>query len=232
MTTYFPLTLVTILIPALFWACYHYWKDRHQPEPILYLLLTLLLGIGSGYMGQLAYETLDLLGLRQDAYALGYTNRLGLFIYAVSVIGVIEELVKFIPFYVIVLRFRYFDELMDGIIYASFIGLGFSIYENFVYAQFADQKELLARGVASPPVHFIFASIWGYSCGYAKLTKRPLFLYAFAGLVVAVLLHGCYDFLVIGLPGWGQVVSSLIILFIWVWRMYLIRRLQPRGMAN
>ena len=34
-----PLLFLPIILPALFWAAYHYHKDRHLPEPIGNLLL-------------------------------------------------------------------------------------------------------------------------------------------------------------------------------------------------
>ena len=34
-----------IVIPVIFWAVYHYHKDRHLPEPLGHLLLAFGLGI-------------------------------------------------------------------------------------------------------------------------------------------------------------------------------------------
>ena len=71
--------------------------------------------------------------LRFNAFALAQDNLPGLFAYAVLAIGVIEEAVKMIPFLLVVVRFREFDEPIDGIIYASFIALGFATMENIQY---------------------------------------------------------------------------------------------------
>lgn len=111
--------VLPILLPVTFWACYHYYKDRHLPEPISHLALAFGLGSGSYYLGILMYRALDLVNLRYDAYLLADTNLPGLFAYAVLVIGLIEESVKLVPFLLVVIRFGKFDEPLDGIIYAS-----------------------------------------------------------------------------------------------------------------
>jgi RsiW-degrading membrane proteinase PrsW (M82 family) len=51
------------ILPVLFWAFYHYYKDRRQPEPVGYLLLAFLLGVGSYYIGGFMYWTLGWAGL-------------------------------------------------------------------------------------------------------------------------------------------------------------------------
>ena len=38
------LLILPIVVPVVFWAIYHYHKDRHLPEPIGNLLLTFSLG--------------------------------------------------------------------------------------------------------------------------------------------------------------------------------------------
>ncbi len=220
--------LLAIVIPGFLWAGYHYYHDRHQPEPILYLLIAFLLGCFSGLLGQLAYSALDIVGLRYDAFELGQHNRAGLLLYSLCVIGVIEEGAKFLPFWLIVLKFKHFDEVIDGIIYASFISLGFACYENFHYAQFMNSREMLARGLASPLVHAMFASVWGYHCGRAWIEQRKIFPAAIYGLLIAIILHGLYDFMIIGSPGWIQASSALLILSIWLWRIELLRRLSLR----
>ena len=39
------LAVVPILIPVVFWAGYHYYKDRHQPEPLINLLICFVMGL-------------------------------------------------------------------------------------------------------------------------------------------------------------------------------------------
>jgi len=218
-----------ILGPALFWAGYHYYKDRHKPEPFLTLLFTYALGIGAGYLGLHAYAALDWFGLRFDAYELARSDAFGLFWYSVLVIGVVEETVKFLPFWFIVMRISHFDERLDGLIYASFIGLGFASYENLHYMNLLGTQEAFLRGIASPIVHVMFASVWGYLCAWARLSGRPVLPAALLGLLLASVMHGIYDFLLITGAVWLRPLAGMLILAVWVWRMHLIRRLNRRG---
>lgn len=221
------LTLLGLLAaPSFFWAAYHYYKDRHRPEPVRYLLLSYGLGIAAGYLGLQAYALLDLVGLRRDAWELAERDLPGLLLYALLVIGTVEELAKFVPFWLIGMRLHHFDEPIDGIVYASFVALGFASYENFHYLPQLDGWETLGRAIAAPVVHVAFASIWGYGCGCARVC-RPWPRLACAGaLALAVAGHGLYDFVVIGLPQWAQALPPLLILALWLWRLVLLRRLE------
>lgn len=221
-------TFLPIVVPVMFWAGYHYYKDRHLPEPPGHLLLALLLGVAASALGRLMYAGIGALGLRYDAYELAATNLPGLFLYAVSVIGVIEETAKFIPFVVVVLRFEEFDEPIDGIIYASFIALGFAAMENLTYLEFLTPAEAIARGFAGSIVHILFASIWGYLVGRAFLRGRQLVVTAFVSVAGAAVVHGIYDFIVIALPVSALPLSAALVLAVWIWRILLIRRLHRK----
>lgn len=217
--------LLPVILPVFFWAAYHYHKDRHLPEPLSHLLLAFFLGVGSYYLGMAMYEALGLVGLRYDAYLLAETNLPGLFVYAILAIGTIEELAKMIPFLLIIIHFKEFDEPIDGIIYGSFIAMGFAAVENIQYLQFVTGAEAWARGFAGPVVHIVFASIWGYYIGRAYLCRKYLGLTIIAALAFTALLHGIYDIVVIALPTPALPVAAFLIAGIWLWRLQLIRDL-------
>lgn len=197
--------------PVLFWAAYHWYKDRHRPEPPGYLLLSFGLGIVGGYLAAHGYRLLEGLGLHYDPYTLAAEDLSGLLIYAVLGIGLIEELAKFLPFWLIGIRHHHFDEPIDGIIYASFGALGFASHENLYYLPWMSGWEGLGRAFASPLVHVMFASIWGYAVGRAHALERPVLPAALAGLLLAALAHGAYDFFVIGMPGWAGTGAAGVI---------------------
>jgi len=217
--------IVPVILPVLFWAGYHYHKDRHLPEPIGHLILAFLLGSGSYWLGIAMYEGLGYLGLRQDAFLLADNDRAGLLLYALLAIGPIEELAKLIPFAIVILRFSEFDEPIDGIIYASFIALGFSAVENYFYLGYVSSLEAIARGFAGPVVHMVLASIWGYYIGLACLRRTHVIRTVVASLGVTALLHGIYDYLVIAMPAFALPTSALLVLGIWIWRLFLLRAL-------
>ena len=225
--------LLPVALPVVFWAAYHLHVDRHLPEPPGHLALAFALGVGSAFLSLAMYRGIGLFGLRYDAFALAESSLPGLFAYAVLAIGLLEESAKLIPFLLVVVRFREFDEPIDGIVYASFIALGFSAVENLRLLQYLGTREAFAWGFAGPVVHMVFASVWGYYVGRAWLRRQALARTVLASLAAAAFIHGVYDFVVIGLPMTWLPVSASLIVGLWIWRLYLIRDLheclQPRN---
>lgn len=222
---YYTQCLLPIVLPICFWAIYHYWHDRHLPEPTGHLLLALALGAGSFFLGLALYSALDFVSLRHDAYSLAETSLAGLFAYSLLVIGPIEELAKLIPFLLVILRLKEFDEPLDGIIYSSFIGLGFGAVENIYLLQYLEGLEAWGRAFAGPLLHIVFASIWGFHIGRAYLCGRPLFPVAVSALALAAVVHGIYDFMVLGLAPRALPIAAAIIISVWIWRLFQIRGL-------
>ena len=134
-----------------------------------------------------------------------------------------------LPFVLIVLRFSEFDEPIDGIIYASFIGLGYAAVENIIYLQFLTPVEALARGFASPVVHMLFASIWGFTIGCAYLRGESLFGGIVRGFVLAAAIHGLYDFIVLQNSMIALPIAAILIVAIWIWRLRLLRVLHEKA---
>jgi RsiW-degrading membrane proteinase PrsW (M82 family) len=152
-----------------------------------------------------------------------------LLLYALLAIGPIEELAKLVPFLLVIRRFREFDEPIDGIIYASFIALGFAAVENIFYFQHITKTEAIARGFAGPVVHIVFASVWGYYVGRACIAGRRLATATLASLGVTALLHGLYDYLVIAMSRFALPLAAALVLALWIWRMYLFRDLHAEA---
>ena len=223
------LMILPILVPVIFWAVYHYHKDRHLPEPLGHLLLVFVLGMLAAGVSKALYIGLGYLDLRYDAGALADTSPAGLFLYALLAIGPIEELAKLLPFLFVVLRFDEFDEPLDGIIYASFLGLGYAAVENWQYLDYLTPLEAVLRGFASPIVHILFASIWGYWIARAFLNGHSITRAAVIGFTIAALLHGLYDFIVILKPQSALPVAALLILVIWLWRLKLMHDLHEEA---
>ena len=217
--------ILPVILPVGFWAGYHYYKDRHLPEPVSHLVLAFLLGIGSYYLGTLMYAALGLAGLRYDAYELAETSLPGLLTYAILGIGTIEELAKMLPFLLVVIRLKSFNEPIDGIIYASFIALGFATVENIHYLHFISGQEAWARGFAGPLLHIVFASIWGYYIGKACLCHEKTARVIVKAFIATAFFHGIYDFMVIAMPRSTLPLAALLIAGLWLWRLWLIRKL-------
>ena len=222
---YYTQCLLPVVLPVIFWAAYHYHKDHQLPEPAGHLAFAFLLGIAAFFLGLVFYAALDLVGLRFDAYLLAESNLAGLLAYCLFVIGPFEELAKLVPFLLLVLRFKEFDEPIDGIIYASFIALGFGTIENFYYLQYLSGVEAWGRAFAGPLLHIVFASIWGYYIGRAYLCGKSLLRITVLAFAASAIVHGLYDFLVLGMEPELLPIPAAIITGIWIWRLMRIRDL-------
>jgi RsiW-degrading membrane proteinase PrsW (M82 family) len=227
------LILSGIIAPAFFWIGYFYYKDRFQPEPLINIGISYLLGFAAGFACIKSYNLLILLGLPGDASLLMERHGLPFLLYCLGVVGLLEELLKFLPFILIVIRLKAFDERVDGIIYASVIALGFASYENLHYLPLLDGFPLFGRAIASPLTHTIFASIWGYFAGTACLVSKSastpqncrgiIWKACIKGLLFASLFHGLFDFLTTSPT--LRLLSTGIILGIWLWQINKIEKL-------
>lgn len=226
------LLLFPVIVPVLFWAVYHYHKDRVLPEPPGNLLLCLVLGLVAAAISKAMYIGLEPLGLRLDAVALAEENGIALLAYALLAIGPIEEFAKMLPFLLVVTRLRAFDEPLDGITYASFIALGYAATENYHYLDFLGGMEAAARGFAGPVIHILFASIWAYWITRARLAGQPILWPAVLGFLIAAGLHGLYDFMVLRHPVSALPIAAGMIASIWIWRLRLMRRMHEDALRE
>ncbi len=223
------LLLLPVLLPIVFWAAYHYHKDRHLPEPVGRLALAFGLGLLSAAISKALYIALGWASLRYDALALADGNTIGLFAYSMLAIGPVEELAKLLPFLLLVLRFPEMDEPIDGIIYASFVALGYAAVENTMYLEYLTPIEAVARGFAGPVVHILFASIWGYTLGCAHLRGQSLLRGFASGFLLAASLHGIYDFIVLQQSLSALPIAAVLIAGVWIWRLKLLQGLQQKA---
>ena len=219
------LLVLPVIVPVLFWAAYHYYQDRVLPEPPANLLLCFALGFVAAGLSKAMYVGLEPLGLRLDAVALADENGATLLAYALLAIGPIEELAKLLPFLLVVIRLKAFDEPLDGIVYASFIALGYAAVENYHYLDFLTGLEAAARGFAGPVIHMLFASIWAHWITTARLAGKAVLRPALVGFLLAAGLHGLYDFMVLRHPVSALPIAAAMIAGIWIWRLRLMRRM-------
>ena len=224
--------LITALLPIVVLLIFIYHNDKYDKEPIGKLLLTFFVGcmsvVPAGLMEQMlsAYQPEHpILGAIYDGYV---------------VAGLSEELWKLLLLMLVIWRSRHFDEYFDGIVYATYLSLGFACVENvmYVFGSTDPMGTAFMRGLLAVPAHFLFAVTMGYYLSIAKFDpeKRPSHL--LKAFLFPALLHGTYDALLMvndALGGNTALVSGVLTLVfiyfdvkLWRWGLRRIKRLQER----
>lgn len=204
----FPAAVVYLFVPRLL--------DRYDPEPAYALFMALAWG-GIAACGFSALVN-TLVGA-----ALGEAAS------TVLSAPIVEEASKG----VLVLGFFYFlrrefDGVVDGIIYGTFVAIGFAAVENVIYYADAGMQQgadgirttFFLRGLLTPWGHPLYTSMTGIGVGIARESSRTwLKLVApVAGYAAAVFLHAMWNgsALVLGSLGAGGALVFLCSIFLWL----------------
>ncbi len=178
-------------IPGLLLAYLIYRLDKYDREPRKHLVICFLLGILTTYPA-LKLEELG------ASYGFDRPDHFGyLILFAFFIVGLSEELVKYVCLMLYAYPKRDFDEPADGIVYAMMIGMGFATLENILYALRYGFDTTIVRAFTAVPAHGIFAVYMGYFVGLAKFDARNRNKYLLLGLFIPVFIHGLYDFFII-----------------------------------
>ena len=180
------------LLPILILVYYIYHKDKKSPEPTGQLVKAFFYGILSVPLSLCISIPLGLIGV----YPTEATSILGSVSAAFFGAAIPEEIAKFIMLWLLLRKNPYFDEKMDGIVYAVFVSLGFAALENIMYI-FSNEEAYLSVGIAraifAVPGHFCFGILMGYYYSlakfYPKMSKKNKALILAAPIIV----HGLYD---------------------------------------
>ena len=213
------------LVPALLLLAVIYFSDRRR-EPAPLVLAVFVLG-ALAKVGTTLLEARAALwtALDPNAQASGAPGSL-LFLFGFA--APIREASKVAAMWP-AFRSRYFDEPIDGLVYASAAALGFAAIENAVMLREHPLGWIwVLRTAVALPAHVFFACAWGYALGRAKRVKRPGAIFPLAW-VVATAAHGLYAHLVYG-RGSGALVGTVpLLLAMVVPAIFAIRDLRQRA---
>src|SRR6476646_10196891 len=179
-------------------ACY-LWLDRYEPEPKHLLALGLLWG---GFVATAAALLIQGIG----GFVVGFNDRQSLALVA----PVSEEACKGL-FLLLLLWWRRaeLDGILDGIVYAGMVGVGFAFTENILYLAAAYNgtdgmgpggteavtATFILRCVISPFAHPLFTTFIGIGVGMAVNARSwgGRVLWPVAGYLCAVLAHAVWN---------------------------------------
>jgi protease PrsW len=192
--------MVLATLPVPIYMLLALWIDRLEKEPVWMLVTAFIWGATAAVYVAFILNTVFSVIMTS---AVGEAAEMAT---AVVSAPFVEELAKgFALFVFFFWRRDEFDNVLDGIIYAAMVGLGFAMTENILYYGKALAAEgvggsvvtFILRGVVSPFAHPLFTSMTGIGLGIARTARQgsPLkFLAPLVGLGMAMFLHFIWNF--------------------------------------
>lgn len=189
---------VVAVLPVPLYVLLALWIDRYEKEPLSMLWLAFLWGATGAIAFSLVLNALGAQFLEGLGGPLDAELRT-----AVLSAPLVEETSKGLALFLLFFWKRHeFDNLIDGVLYATMVGLGFAMMENVIYyaealerGPEASRTVFLVRGVLTPYAHPFFTAMMGIGLGIARETARTRLRLAApaAGMAAAVLLHAVWN---------------------------------------
>ena len=193
--------LIFATLPVPIYIMLILWLDRYESEPIWLLAIVFFWG---------ATVAVFIAFIVNTTVAVLVANALGMkaaeFYGAVISAPIFEESSKALVLFIIFFwKHDEFDGILDGIVYASMVGLGFAMTENVqYYGKAALEGGLMAkstllililRGTMAPFSHPLFTSMTGIGLGWARQSSNKAIkvLMPIIGLGLAMTLHAIWN---------------------------------------
>jgi RsiW-degrading membrane proteinase PrsW (M82 family) len=203
------LATVIAFTPAVIYALPLIWLDRFDPEPPWLVALAFSWGACVAVFVSLIVNTV----FGAVVYAGTGVPELADIAGAVISAPVIEEASKGVGLLLLLVLFRrYFDDILDGIVFGGIIALGFATVENVLYYGSGIDRAITEygltstaalsflflfalRGILSPWAHVTFTAMIGIGCGVSRESHNWFVRIAapIAGYIVAVILHAIWN---------------------------------------
>lgn len=226
------------LLPAIVLCIYIYIKDRVEKEPIGLLIKLLISGVIICFP-VVIFENYLLKIVGGNPILENFVG-----------IALVEEGFKWLALIFITKSKKEFDSLFDGIIYATFVSLGFAAFENLLYVFEYGWVTAIARAITSVPGHTFFGVFMGYyysmwniisrAVEKEKRLKKEGFIpestpefstarFTVLSLLLPVLVHGFYDYCcTIG----GAVSTWIFIIFIVALYIYCFGKIKKMSVKD
>ena len=209
--------LCVALLPSIIIGFILYLSDKKEREPVFEVIKAFLLGIIAIFITLvisfiIGVPLIDVADL----------NKMGLIYYCFIGVALIEEFSKWVITHLFVRKNNNFNYMYDGIVYFSFVSLGFATIENVLYILSTDLSTAFIRAVTTVPAHVFFAMTAGYyyTLSLKEKHKNNISLknrYLLLSLVMPVLLHGFFDFCLL-----TQEYLYLMIFLVFVVSLYVV----------
>ena len=194
------------ILPALVWVWFWNKEDSKHPEPKQLIVAAFLVGM---------VAVAAVIPLQKMAAALLSGTIM------VVTWAAIEEIMKFALAYFTVLSHKADDEPIDPLIYMITVALGFAAAENTLFlidpiANNGVVESILTgnfRFLGATLLHVLASSVIGLMLGLAFYKRKLVkFWYGVVGLILAIVLHGLFNFFILKSDG-----NELMRVFMFVW---------------
>jgi len=192
--------LVTATLPVPLYVVLVLWIDRYESEPLWMLATAFFWGALVAVFIAILFNTLIgvIVSIVTNSLAAGDT------VAKVVSAPIVEETSKALILFIFFFwKKDEFDGVVDGIVYAALVGLGFAMTENIQYYG----KEVLEggskgltilfiiRGTLAPFSHPLFTSMTGIGLGIARQTQNTALklVTPILGLLTAICLHSIWN---------------------------------------
>jgi len=208
--------LLISLAPVVIIGFYIWSRDKYEREPVGMVVTAMVAGALLvipilAVEGLVALPGHGLTGISSAAWN------------AFAVAGFTEELFKYLALYLLIWKSKHFNDKYDGIVYASFISLGFAGVENIMYILQGGFSTGLLRAITAVPAHAIFGITMGFYFGIARFhigKEKQMKARAFW---VPFLLHGIYDFILMTGIEWLWLVFTGYVVYLYMTGLRLMK---------
>ncbi len=224
-------------VPAFLFACFLYWLDRYEKEPLPLLGAVFVWGFVVAAGGAFIINTVLGIGVYIFTGSETTTD-----LTTGSVIApIVEEALKGLAVLIVFLFFRKeFDSILDGMIYAGIVALGFAATENafYIYDRGFSQSGwggfwflVFVRVILVGWQHPFYTAFTGIGFAVARMSKNTLakFIAPLAGLTMAILTHSFHNTLASFAQGLGGLAFGTFLdwsgwFFMLLFAIWMIRR--------
>jgi RsiW-degrading membrane proteinase PrsW (M82 family) len=191
--------LICATLPVPVYVMILLWIDRYESEPLWMLATAFFWGALVAVFIAFIFNT----SIQIMAAVATHSQEIGQNVGAVISAPIVEESSKaFILLVLFLWKRDEFDGIVDGIVYAGMVGLGFAMTENILYygralheGQDTLKVLIVLRGIASPFAHPLFTGMTGIGLGWSRQSNNGFIklVAPVVGFMLAILLHATWN---------------------------------------